>query len=129
MLLKTLEEPPPGTHFLLVTHKPEAVLQTIRSRCERVAFAPLEDTEAWAIAQQSGWEEPDRGTWTALASGTLRFLAPEDFAEACDQVEAWLALAEGQPFASSGQALLPKKNAAESQAGQGTTIRIVFPLA
>jgi DNA polymerase-3 subunit delta' len=32
-LLKTLEEPPPGTTLLLTTSRPEAVLPTIRSRC------------------------------------------------------------------------------------------------
>jgi DNA polymerase III subunit delta' len=31
--LKTLEEPPPGTHFLLLTTEPQRVLATIRSRC------------------------------------------------------------------------------------------------
>jgi len=118
MLLKTLEEPPPGTHFLLVTHKPEAVLQTIRSRCERLAFGALEPSEAWAIASGNGWEETDRAAWTALSSGTLRFLDPETFAEACEHLEAWLQVAEGKPFASAGLALLPKKNATAGQAEQ-----------
>ena len=40
-LLKTLEEPPPRTVFLLVTAGPEQLLPTIRSRCQRVRFAPL----------------------------------------------------------------------------------------
>ena len=118
MLLKILEEPPAGTHFLLVTHKPEAVLQTIRSRCERLAFGPLGESEAWAVAAGPGWEEPDRATWTALASGTLRYLDPEAFASACQQVEAWLEVAEGNPFASAGEPLLPKKNASAGQAEQ-----------
>ncbi len=34
-LLKTLEEPPPGTHLFLATNKPDAVLATIRSRCQQ----------------------------------------------------------------------------------------------
>lgn len=54
-LLKTLEEPPHRTHFVLCTTAPEALLPTIRSRCQRVSFAALppdvraalhEDTEA-----------------------------------------------------------------------------------
>lgn len=32
-LLKSLEEPPPGTIFILVTHRLDRVLPTIRSRC------------------------------------------------------------------------------------------------
>ena len=40
-LLKTLEEPPPNTHFILVSAHPHRVLPTIRSRCQRVSFQPL----------------------------------------------------------------------------------------
>lgn len=40
-LLKTLEEPPNRTHFILCTTAPENLLPTIRSRCQRVDFAAL----------------------------------------------------------------------------------------
>jgi DNA polymerase-3 subunit delta' len=39
-LLKTLEEPPPGTLFILVTHQPQRLLPTVRSRCQKIN-APL----------------------------------------------------------------------------------------
>ncbi|QNM83200.1 DNA polymerase III subunit delta' [Sphingomonas sabuli] len=42
-LLKMLEEPPPKTVFLLVSHSPGRLLPTIRSRCRRVDFHPLDD--------------------------------------------------------------------------------------
>jgi DNA polymerase III subunit delta' len=42
-LLKTLEEPPAGTVIILVTTREDRLLPTIRSRCQRVAFAPLDD--------------------------------------------------------------------------------------
>ena len=42
-LLKALEEPPVGTFFLLVTHRPGRLLPTIRSRCRILRFNPLED--------------------------------------------------------------------------------------
>ena len=46
-LLKTLEEPPPRTHFILATTAPDQLLPTIRSRCQRVSFATLTaDVEA-----------------------------------------------------------------------------------
>ena len=38
-LLKTLEEPPARTLFVLCTTAPEQLLPTIRSRCQRVRFA------------------------------------------------------------------------------------------
>jgi DNA polymerase-3 subunit delta' len=46
-LLKILEEPPPRGVLLLVCHAPGRVIATIRSRCRRLAFAPL-DLEACA---------------------------------------------------------------------------------
>jgi DNA polymerase III subunit delta' len=42
-ILKTLEEPPPGTVIVLVTAREEALLATIRSRCQRVRFDALSD--------------------------------------------------------------------------------------
>ena len=118
MLLKTLEEPPAGTHFLLVTHRPEAMLQTIRSRCERIAFQPLEPAESWAVAVRGGWSEADRATWIALAAGTLRYLEPEAFQRACAQLDAWIALGRGAAFGDASGPLLPEKDAEASQGEQ-----------
>lgn len=42
-LLKSLEEPPAGTFFLLVTHRIGRLLPTIRSRCRILRFAPLSE--------------------------------------------------------------------------------------
>lgn len=41
-LLKTLEEPGPGTHFIVVSSAPHLLLPTILSRCQRVRFGPLD---------------------------------------------------------------------------------------
>ena len=38
-LLKTLEEPPPRSIFLLLSEQPEALLPTIISRCQRIALS------------------------------------------------------------------------------------------
>jgi len=48
-LLKTLEEPPPGSYMFLVTTQEERLLPTIRSRCQRVAFRTLDarSMQAW----------------------------------------------------------------------------------
>jgi DNA polymerase III subunit delta' len=40
-LLKTLEEPPSSSLVVLVTSKPYALIETIRSRCLMLSFAPL----------------------------------------------------------------------------------------
>ncbi len=40
-LLKTLEEPPEYVHLILLSSEPEALLETIASRCQPVDFAPL----------------------------------------------------------------------------------------
>ena len=44
-LLKTLEEPPPHTLFLLISHQSQRLLPTIRSRCQKLDM-PLPATEA-----------------------------------------------------------------------------------
>ncbi len=42
-LLKSLEEPPAGTFFLLVSHQPGRLLPTVRSRCRTLRFSALGD--------------------------------------------------------------------------------------
>jgi DNA polymerase-3 subunit delta' len=43
-LLKVVEEPPPRSLFLIVSHAPQRVLPTIRSRCRRLLLRPLDDS-------------------------------------------------------------------------------------
>ena len=42
-LLKTIEEPPPGTYFVVLADEVTPDLVTIASRCARVDFPPLSD--------------------------------------------------------------------------------------
>lgn len=44
-LLKTLEEPPSQSHFILVTQDSDALLSTIVSRCQKVDFFPISSQE------------------------------------------------------------------------------------
>ncbi|HCU25566.1 MAG TPA: DNA polymerase III subunit delta' [Deltaproteobacteria bacterium] len=60
-LLKTLEEPPEATYFFLVTHAPGWVPKTIVSRCQKVRFPPLSETELKAVLKSQGLE-PDAST-------------------------------------------------------------------
>lgn len=55
-LLKSLEEPPAGTIFLLVSHAPGRLLPTIRSRCRLLRFDPLGDAEVAGVLRR---ELPD----------------------------------------------------------------------
>ena len=48
-LLKTIEEPPKATRFILLTSSPSNVLVTIRSRCQRMAFTRLDDASITTI--------------------------------------------------------------------------------
>lgn len=60
-LLKSLEEPPVGSVFLLVSHAPGRLLPTIRSRCRTVRFSPLPEAEVRQILRaalpEAGEEE------------------------------------------------------------------------
>ncbi len=53
-LLKSLEEPPQGTFFLLVTHRPSRLLPTIRSRCRILRFPLLDSEQLGAMLDQNG---------------------------------------------------------------------------
>lgn len=48
-LLKTLEEPPQSTHFVLLTNRPNRLLDTIRSRTLPVRFGALSDAVLGSI--------------------------------------------------------------------------------
>ncbi|GAA4008806.1 DNA polymerase III subunit delta' [Sphingomonas humi] len=71
-LLKTLEEPPAKSLFLLVSHSPGRLLPTIRSRCRRLEFGPLDDAAMEAIlsAERPDLSAADRARLIPLASGS-----------------------------------------------------------
>jgi DNA polymerase III subunit delta' len=50
-LLKTLEEPPERAIFFLISHQPQRLLPTIRSRCRVMRFNPLEEHDLAALVQ------------------------------------------------------------------------------
>ena len=58
-LLKSLEEPPPRTMFILVTHRPHQLLPTIRSRCQHIALSAPERGAAAAWLGDNGVGDPD----------------------------------------------------------------------
>lgn len=44
-ILKSVEEPAENTVFILITHSPDFILSTIRSRCQLIKFDPLKNEE------------------------------------------------------------------------------------
>ncbi|MBI4507996.1 MAG: DNA polymerase III subunit delta' [Deltaproteobacteria bacterium] len=69
--LKTLEEPPLRTHFVLITASPDALLVTIRSRCQRVGFLPLSASLVTEILTASGTAPETARTAAALGGGSV----------------------------------------------------------
>ena len=53
-LLKLLEEPPKNTIFLLISHQPNLLLPTIKSRCQKLSFSNLDQTDLGAVLTAIG---------------------------------------------------------------------------
>lgn len=71
-LLKSLEEPPPGTMFILTTAVPGALLPTVRSRCMRLRFGRLTSAEiAAALTRDHGYSEADARQTAPIADGSI----------------------------------------------------------
>jgi len=87
-LLKSLEEPPVHTHFVLVTAQPQALLATIRSRCQMLRFGILPSEAVASFLRAEGMPEDEAHLRAALCGGSL------GAARAFDS-DAWRAEREG----------------------------------
>lgn len=78
-LLKNLEEPPPRTYFLLVSHRWHQLLPTVKSRCQHVALPP----PPLAIAQnwlgEQGLDHPELALAQAGGAPLLALNLDEDY--------------------------------------------------
>jgi DNA polymerase-3 subunit delta' len=72
-LLKSLEEPPAGVHFLLVSHAPERLLPTVRSRMRATPLAV--PSRSVALKSLTSLVPPlrDGALWLNRCAGALRF--------------------------------------------------------
>lgn len=68
-LLKTLEEPFAGTWLLLTTARPEALLDTVRSRVHRQGLPPLSDAEMMEYLDHIGTGELSREDLLSISGG------------------------------------------------------------
>ncbi|MGI8788294.1 MAG: ATP-binding protein [Pyrinomonadaceae bacterium] len=71
-LLKTLEEPPASSYIFLITSRPDALLSTIRSRCQTLRFAPIDSREMEDfLAKSKKFSAEDAALLAKLSSGRL----------------------------------------------------------
>lgn len=99
-LLKTLEEPPSLSVFILVTARPDVLLPTVRSRCPRLNFRLLSPNEIASALVARGHTETAARAISATADGSLgRALeaSAEDFVQARDVARRVLAYAASTP--------------------------------
>lgn len=84
-LLKTLEEPAPENHLLLVSDHPARLSATIRSRCQKVAFPRPQEEESLAWLQEQDAPAVDWKNLLACSNGLpLRALRFAEGGEADD---------------------------------------------
>ena len=80
-LLKSLEEPPAGTFFILVTHRPSRLLPTIRSRCRILRFPVLSQSQLELMLDEAGAALDPATREAALTAAEGSFGAALRFAE------------------------------------------------
>ena len=127
-MLKTLEEPPPFAHLVLLTDRPANVLPTIASRCQLVRFEAAGEEALTAQLGRHGVPETQARACARLARGDAEAAlalalgdgpalrgAAEAFARAC--VRGDLA---GAPWS----ALLTRSRSNGEQAGRAVTERV-----
>jgi DNA polymerase III subunit delta' len=71
VLLKVLEEPPTDTLFLLLSARPDELPDTVRSRCQEIAFPPLAEDFVVQTLVNEGRDERRARLACRLAGGNL----------------------------------------------------------
>jgi len=111
VLLKSIEEPPPGTVFILVTEQPDLILTTILSRTQLLRLPPIE-TEAIETALLQRLELDKRGAAGEIAHlSNGSWVAAMELAEN-EQIEseaiflAWLRFCAGKFSAQTASGLM-----------------------
>ena len=71
-LLKLLEEPPKNTIFLLISHQPNLLVPTLKSRCQKLSFSNLDQTDLGAVLTAIGCkiEPSDQVSLSILSKGS-----------------------------------------------------------
>ncbi len=72
-LLKTLEEPPKNTVFLIISHNPQSLLPTIKSRCRELRLSSLSESDLISALRQINLTIPENDSeiYSLLGSGSV----------------------------------------------------------
>ncbi len=72
-LLKTLEEPPKNTVFLIISHNAQSLLPTIKSRCRELRLNSLADSDLFCALNQINLTIPENDSeiYSILGSGSV----------------------------------------------------------
>jgi DNA polymerase-3 subunit delta' len=132
-LLKTLEEPPASSLFVLVTARVDMLLVTVRSRCQQLRFGRLAPADVAAVLTTAhGFAEADAFAAASASDGSVGSAlegATEDFAAARDAARRVLqtAAASGDPRRrlDGARALLSGIRATELRDELGRRLRAV----
>ena len=126
-LLKTLEEPPSSSIFVLVTSRPDVLLPTVRSRCPRLRFGRLTTSEiAGALIDSHGYTEAEAQAVASTSGGSLGRALDQASDEAQDArlvAQRFLSAATGQR--GSNQALAGAADFAKGAGRAGTGRELV----
>lgn len=101
-LLKTLEEPPAETMFIVISHRPGGMLATIRSRCQSFGLRPIPDAATADVLAgiRPGLGDDDITRAVSFAAGRprrgLESLMLEE-GDVLDALRTWLAAPAAQP--------------------------------
>ncbi|MCK6601860.1 MAG: hypothetical protein L6Q77_08555 [Bacteroidetes bacterium] len=69
--LKTLEEPPAGTYFILCSSDTGSMLQTILSRCQRLNLDPVQPADIQSFLEKQGIPAAKAKAWAVMCQGQL----------------------------------------------------------
>lgn len=106
-ILKTLEEPPETSLLILITSKPYALLETIRSRCLMLSFAPLTLAEIESYLKQTSKQSSEEIAMIArLARGSIGRAIGIELDEYREKRETMLDLLESQVLAKDSARLM-----------------------
>ena len=119
-LLKTLEEPPPRTYFVLTTTRPGELLPTIRSRTQHIRFAPLPDDVVTKLLVREGHEQGAAEAVARDAQGSLSIAREKLRGTAKEAVDTWISAMEDalkdKTFASALKASEASKGSRDAAA-------------
>ena len=92
-LLKIVEEPMPDTYFFFITHAPDRIISTIRSRSQLVRLYPAQTEELVPVLQaRTGLSAEEAAVYARTAGGSLGLAL--DMAGEGSAAAAWLQTAE-----------------------------------